>query len=355
MNRAAMASRIFLAITLLPAIGAARYAAYQYRHQSTASTRIFNAGASAANPSTITKFPTGGTILGVFAPTLPRKGRTPSDVAALASFNKAVGHRATLTVAYLNWGSPFPVKYVKDAANLGARTVLELEPRGKGVPSLARIAGGHGDKWLDGFAAAIASTKVPFALSFGPEMNGSWYAYGSSTANDYIRAFRHVHDRLLKDVGQKLTPAAASRLITFMWQPSAIHTSTPSPMPYWPGSHYVEMVGLDGYYYRSTDTFRIIFRHTIDLIRQKSPNTKIMIGETAVGPMTGHQPQGIKDLFTGIKSRHLSGLIWFNRNQMSIPFPADKRIYHQDWRLQDHPNALQAFIAGLKADGPLAS
>jgi hypothetical protein len=71
--------------------------------------------------------------------------------------------------------------------------------------------------------------------------------------------------------------------------------------------------------------------------------------------MTGRQLRGIKDLFTGIKSRHLAGLIWFNRNQMSIPFPADKRIYHQDWRLQDHPAALHAFIAGLKADSPLAS
>jgi hypothetical protein len=186
-------------------------------------------------------------------------------------------------------------------------------------------------------------------------MNGSWYAYGSSTANDYIHAFRHVHDRLLKDVGRRLTPAAASRLITFMWQPSAIHTSTPSPMPYWPGAHYVEMVGLDGYYYRSTDTFHIIFARTISLIRQKSPHTKIMIGETAVGPMTGHQARGIKDLFTGIRSRNLAGLIWFNRNQMSIPFPADKRIYHQDWRLQDHAPALRAFKAGLKADSPLAS
>jgi hypothetical protein len=115
------------------------------------------------------------------------------------------------------------------------------------------------------------------------------------------------------------------------------------------------MVGLDGYYYHSTDTFRIIFRHTIDLIRQKSPKTKIMIGETAVGPMTGHQPRGIKDLFTGIKSRGLAGLIWFNRNQMSLKFPADKRIYHQDWRLQDHPKALQAFKAGLQAVSPLAS
>ena len=352
MNRAAMASRIFLAITVLPPMGAAGYAVYQYRHQP-ADTPVYSAHTE--KPSSANTFPAGGTILGVFAPTLPRKGQALSDTAALASFDHAVGRRATLTVAYLNWGSPFPAKYVTDASRLGARTVLELEPRGKRVPTLAQIAGGHGDRWLHSFAATIASTQRPFALSFGPEMNGAWYTYGSGTANDYIRAFRHVHNVLLKDVGRMLTPAAASRLITFMWQPSAIHTSTPSPMRYWPGSHYVELVGLDGYYYRSTDTFHVIFARTISLIRKLSPNTKIMIGETAVGPMTGHQPQGIKDLFAGIKHRHLAGLIWFNRNQMGIHFAPEKRIYHEDWRLQDHPAALRAFIAALKTVSPLAS
>jgi hypothetical protein len=52
-------------------------------------------------------------------------------------------------------------------------------------------------------------------------------------------------------------------------------------------------------------------------------------------------------LFAGIKNRHLAGLIWFNRNQMPIHFAPEKRIYHQDWRLQDHRLALNAFIAGL--------
>lgn len=347
MNRAALAARVFLAITILPAAGAAGYAAYEYRHQAPA-TRVDDAAA-------VTEFPSNGTLLGVFAPTLPRAGKAVSDTAALAAFDHAVGHKATLTVAYLNWGSRFPATYVTDAAKLGARTVLELEPRGKHVPSLAQIALGRGDRWLHSFAARIASTRLPFALSFGPEMNGSWYTYGSGTARAYVRAFRHVHNVLLRDVGKALTPAAASRLLTFMWQPSAMHTSTPSPRPYWPGSRYVELIGLDGYYYHATDTFHVIFDRTITMLRQISPRTKIMIGETAVGPMIGHQARGIRNLFAGIKRRKLAGLIWFNRNQLSLHFAARKRVYHQDWRLQDHPAAVRAFIDGLRASSPLAS
>ena len=352
MNRAAFASRMFLIVVILPAIGAAGYAAYQYRHQAPA-TGVYRLGAPV--PADERAFPSGGTMLGVFAPTLPRNGQHASDTAALADFDRVVHHKASLTVAYLNWGHPFPARYVSDAARLGARTVLELEPRGKGVPSMAKIASGGGDRWLHSFAAAIAATRLPFALSFGPEMNGAWYTYGSGTASDYIRAFRHVHDVLLADVGKTLTRARAAKLITFMWQPSAIHISTPSPMRYWPGRKYVQLVGLDGYYYHSTDTFQIIFDRTIALLRKLSPRTPIMVGETAVGPMTDRQVRGIRNLFAGIKRRKLAGLIWFNRNQLSLRFAADKRVYHQDWHLQDHPAALRAFIAGLKADGPLAS
>jgi hypothetical protein len=350
MNRAALAARVFLVITILPAAGAAGYAAYEYRHQAPA-IPAYHVGDTAA----VAAFPSNGTLLGVFAPTLPRAGHAVSDTAALASFDHAVGHKATLTVAYLNWGSPFPAKYVSDAARLGARTVLELEPRGKHAPSLGQIARGWGDRWLHSFAATIAATRLPFALSFGPEMNGSWYTYGAGAARAYIRAFRHVHTTLLRDVGNALTPAAASRLLTFMWQPSAMHTSTPSPRPYWPGARYVELIGLDGYYYHPTDTFHVIFGRTISMLRKLSPKTPIMVGETAVGPRIGHQVRGIYDLFAGIRHRKLAGLIWFNRNQATLHYAPRKRVYHQDWRLQDHPAAVRAFIAGLKADAPLAS
>jgi mannan endo-1,4-beta-mannosidase len=350
MNRAALAARMFLAISVLPTAGAAGYAVYEFRHQPAAATAYrphANAAVSAHFPSTK------GAQLGVFAPTLPSSGRTVSDTTGLKSFDAAVHHGATLTVAYINWGSPFPAGYIRHAARVGARTVLELEPRGKGVPKLPQIVAGRGDGWLKEFAAAIAETRIPFTLSFGPEMNGSWYAYGSreNGARDYIQAYRYVHDKLIKDVGHYLSPARAAGLITFMWQPSAIHVATPSPIPYWPGAKYVNLVGLDGYYYHTTDTFHIIFAHTIRLLRKLSPKTRIMIGETAVGPMTGHQAAGIKDLFAGIKHSKLAGLIWFNRDQTKISYGKGKRIYHQDWRLQDHPAALRAFIKGLRADG----
>ena len=353
MNRAALAARMFLAVSVLPTAGAAGYAVYEYRHQP-AAVAAYRPGPS--SPVWLQFPPAKGAILGVFAPTLPKDGGKASDTSGLESFDAAVHHRATLTVAYVNWGSRFPARYIGDAAKVGARTLLELEPRGKGVPTLHQLAAGMGDNWLKEFAASIAETQIPFTLSFGPEMNGTWYAYGSgnNAARDYVRAYRHVHDELINDVGQYLPPARAAGLVRFMWQPSAMHGSTASPIPYWPGAKYVNLIGLDGYYYHPTDTFHGIFARTIQLLRKLTPKTRIMIGETAVGPKTGHQAAGIKDLFAGIKHNKLAGLIWFNRNQLKISYGKGKRIYHQNWRLQNHPSALRAFIRALKANGPFA-
>jgi hypothetical protein len=350
MNRAAFAARIFFAVAILPTAGAAGYAVYKYRHQPGAVLADGPAvnGAIVAHSSS-----TKGRILGAFAPT---KRPTASDTSGLEAFEDAIHQKLTLTVAYLNWGSRFPAKYVTDANTLGARTLLELKPKGKGVASLPQIAAGREDRWLKRFAHNLVKTGIPITLSFGPEMNGPWYPYGSqnNTPQSYNEAFRRVHDELIKDVGQDLSGGRATRLIKFMWQPSAKRKTTPSPGPYWPGAKYVDLIGIDGYYYHWFDKFRMVFAPTIRLLRNKGIETTIMIGETAVGPMTGRQAAGIKDLFVGIKHYNLAGLIWYNEDQTKISYPAKLRIFHQDWHLQDHPRALRAFIAGLKADGPFA-
>jgi hypothetical protein len=357
MNRAALAARAFAVIAIVPTVCAAGYAVYEYRHQTAVISDRAGRIALSGDYSALTK----GMVLGVFAPTVPHTGQSPgragSAVRQLVKFEHAIHHKVSLSVVYLNWGDRFPGRYISEAAKVGAETVVQVEPRGKGVPSLAKIAAGRGDGWLRRFAARLSATGYPLILSFGPEMNGTWYTYGSgsNTARNYIRAFRHVHDTLIRDVGHDLTPAQARRLIRFMWQPSAIHIKTPSPVPFWPGHRYVNLIGLDGYYYHSTDTFGIIFDRTIHLLRTLSPTTRIMIGETAVGPMTGHQAAGIKNLFAGLKRDKLAGLIWFNRNQLGINYGSHRRIFHQDWRLQDHPAALRAFIARLKKAGRIAS
>lgn len=261
---------------------------------------------------------------------------------SLAGFDAQVG-TAALAVSYVPWGTPvrWLAQVIDKAAASRAEPILELYPGASGR-NASQIAAGTGgsDAWLRDLGGTIARAGHPVTVSFFPEMNGSWRASWSHGPAAYVRAFRHVH--------QVLSSLAGS-LITWFWQPSAMHNANPDPMPWWPGRSYVDVVALDGYYYFPHDTFDAIFGATIRLILRAAPAIPMMIGETAAGPMYGRQAWEITNLFAGIRSYGLLGLVWFNRSQHSQPYP-----FHQDWRLQDHPAALAAFRSSLARYGPLA-
>jgi len=252
----------------------------------------------------------------------------------LAAFDHAIGYPANLRVVFMVLGSSyFPARVIDDNALLGAETVLSLHPAHM---TMTQIADGSADDWLRSvFAADVANVGRPVVLSFAPEMNGQWYSYGLRRTKPaiFVQAWRHVHD--------VLAGTTAGHLITWLWQPSAIHFSTPSPTPWWPGWRYVNEVGLDGYYVTPGDNFGVIFGKTIRLVRSLT-RMPIVIAETAVGPSTGHVEADIKDLFAGILRYRLRGLVWFDIAQSG-------NRYHQDWRLQDHPAALAAFTAQVAA------
>ena len=260
----------------------------------------------------------------------------------LRGFDSQVGP-AVLTVSYVPWGAPvnFLTARIKSAARQHAEAIIELEPGALGH-SARQIASGSGgsDTWLSQLGRAIKRLGDPVEVSFFPEMNGPWHKAWSHGAANYVAAFRHVHAVL---------GAVAGTRITWVWQPSAIHKDTPSPMPYWPGAGYVDVAAMDGYYYYQHDTFDAVFGKTVSQIRQVAPTLPLMIGETATGPLFNRQVLEINDLFAGIRRSHLIGLVWFNQFQHYAPYQ-----FHQDWRLQDNPAALATFRACLVKYGPLA-
>src|SRR5579875_3624741 len=235
----------------------------------------------------------------------------------LAAFDRAIRHRANLRVMFVKMGGPyFPARAILANRRLGAQTVLELQPFGT---TMAAIAAGSEDSWLQAvFDPAVARLHRIVTISFAPEMNGQWYSYGTGRATpaDYVSAWRHIHGVVMS--------SPAGRYVTWMWQPSAIHFSTPSPVPWWPGSQYVDEIGLDGYYIVPTDDFDAIFAKTIRLLRSFT-RKPILVGETSVGPLTADQGADIANLFAGIRRFHLRGLVWFN-------IPQNRGRYHQDWR-----------------------
>jgi mannan endo-1,4-beta-mannosidase len=214
--------------------------------------------------------------------------------------------------------------------------------------------------WIKSFAKTIVTVRQPVILSFGPEMNGSWYQYGSgkSSPGSWVSAYKHFHDVLIgavrHDLKELQIPERAGKLVSFMWQPSAMHKKTHTPAPYWPGKQYVDLVGLDGYYYYSDDTFASIFGKTLKLVRSLT-SAPVMIGETAAAPEFNKETWDIDDLFAGVRANHLLGLIWFDENQLDKKYAAGQRKFHQDWHIQDFPSAVATFRKDLAGQGKIAS
>jgi hypothetical protein len=86
----------------------------------------------------------------------------------------------------------------------------------------------------------------------------------------------------------------------------------PDPGPWWPGGAYVNWVGLDIYYYSPAVTFQGEFVPTITAVRSFT-HDPILLTETAVPNQSGQVHQ-IADLFTGARTSHLLGIIWYNQN-----------------------------------------
>ena len=173
--------------------------------------------------------------------------------------------------------------------------------------SIAAIAAGKYDGYLSAYAEAVRAYRHPVILSFGHEMNGTWYpwGYGRTSPADFVAAWRHI---------VTLFRALEVRNVTWMWTVNIVnntqHGRIPPPAPWWPGSSYVNWVGIDGYYLKPNWQFAPLFGPTIGKVRELTSDP-ILIAETGATPASG-QPAKIADAFAGIRAYGLLGFVWFD-------------------------------------------
>jgi mannan endo-1,4-beta-mannosidase len=272
--------------------------------------------------------PTGGKFFGVEAQGAP-------SLAPVTSFADSLGKKPDLVGQYLAWGSSFNSRAVAAAWSYGALYYVAWEPYGT---SAQAIANGQSDAYITRFAGAVRALNLPVAISFGHEMNGNWYPWGTdqTTAAEFVAAWRHIHDLFIQ--------AGASNVI-WVWNPNIIN-----PVPqvqlslYWPGDAYVDWVGITGYFPASgPETFASLYGPTIAEIKHFTTKP-IIIAETSVetGPS---DLQAARSLVAGVK-RHpgVLGFIWFDFDKDGV-----------DWQIESRPAlraAMAADVAGLRLINP---
>jgi hypothetical protein len=279
---------------------------------------------SVMHPASVT---TSGTATGP-GTTSPGENSTPSGgesglpqvgivTDSLKNFQEATSAYPAISVHFLSWGTPFPGAIVLDDRRLGATTLLVLEPQ---HVSLSGIAAGQEDAYLKAFASAERNLGLPILISYAPEANGSWYPWGANhiTPTLYIEMWRRVHDVIQKNGGTK---------ITWLWQMNVPWPTSEALSLLWPGSRYVNEVGIDGQITSFGETFSSVFGLSLTEIRRITGDP-ILLSEVAVkvGP---EMPQVINTIFNGACHDHLEGVILFD--------------VHKEWQFDGNAQAVAAF------------
>ena len=264
-----------------------------------------------------------GSYLGVYA------AGVPASYGGVTAFTHDTGVSPDVVTYYSGWFESFQKSFATTAANDGAVPLVQIDPTGV---SVAAIAAGRYDAYLFSYAEAVRAYRHPVILSFGHEMNGTWYSWGyrHTSPADFVAAWRHIVTTFR---------VLGARNVTWLWTVNIIndtqHGKIPRPAPWWPGSSYVTWVGIDGYYLKPSWKFAPLFGPTIAAVRTLT-RAPILIGETSAAPAAG-QPAKIADLFAGIRAYGLLGFVWFDT----------ANSINQDFRISG-PAAIAAFRQGAK-------
>jgi mannan endo-1,4-beta-mannosidase len=255
----------------------------------------------------------------------------PASYQPVDEFAEVAGRQPNLVGYYSGWAEPFKIDFAREARSHGATPFVQIDPTGA---SVAAIAAGVYDDYLRLYADGVRSYGHPVVIGFGHEMNAPWYSwgYGKVSPATFVAAWQHLV-RLFRQQG--------ADNVTWIWTIQADEPGTGPIASWWPGSKYVTWVGIDGFYYRPSDTFASVFGRTITQVRRftKQP---LLLSETAVGP-SHEQFRNIAGLFQGMVTNRALGLVWFDIAQ-------HHGRYHQDWRIEDSGAAEGVFGLAIKQD-----
>lgn len=144
---------------------------------------------------------------------------------------------------------------------------------------------------------------------------GSGPGGGALTAAEWVLGWKYVHDKINETAnGQAL----------WMWACSAYTGGTSiDPSDYWPGSSYVDMVGIDAYpnqvYGGTLGSFSGQIQPTVTIIRDLGWTDPIFVSETNLAQMVASGGQSITDFVAAMHTAGCSGILEFEDAAWGLP------------------------------------
>lgn len=289
---------------------------------------------------------------------------------AIEDFEDLVGKKQAIVASSSYWGEQsFPTRNLEIISRHGSMPLLFWSPwdqpyiqkRGPDRFSLTNIIDGKWDGYIDRWADSARDYGGPIIVSFANEMNGNWFPwsgwyYGGNkkiAPNEWAgpdvfkTAYRHVVDRVR---------ARGAKNIQWMFHTN--NYSEPNdiwnyPAAYYPGSNYVDWLGMSIYGQQVGEgdwtPIEPLITWPYNQLCEVDPTKPIMVAEWGVGefPDAGNKASFIRDglkLFLKDYPRIKAAVYWHERWQN------DDNTY-SNLRVNSSVEALAAYRAGMANPG----
>jgi hypothetical protein len=267
----------------------------------------------------------------------------PPSFDHVSKLERRIGRHTAILHWFLTWDESSHIGKLEKGTleqvrGRGSLPFITWEPTG--VP-LQDIIAGKRDGYIDRWARIMADFGHPVMLAFMHEMDGNSYtwALGSgNSAQDYIGAYRHVHDRFR---------AAGADKVLWVFDVEGNIEGDRIRAAY-PGDAYVDWLALNPYNagaYGDGPWMSLVevALPVYEVVAALNPTQPIMFGEWGSVEKGGSKAQWILEAGREIPARfpRLKAVVWFNMKSPDNP--------EEEWPLESSKASL---VAARQAFGP---
>jgi len=275
--------------------------------------------------------PERGAWFGAFVQAKYREGKTAAQ--AVSEFELEVGRQLAIVHYFRKFDEQFP-KAADEAVLDEGRTLL-LSWASTDTRSIAL---GRHDDLIRARAQEVKALGKPFLLRFRWEMDRPNLTAQVHSPEDYIAAWRHVHD---------IFDAEGATNVAWVWCPLATGFLDRRAQAYYPGDDQVDWVCADAYAGKEFLSLEELMTPVVDFAEQR--RLPVLVGEFGVQDRgTGLRPEWLREAHDYLRqNERIKGLVYFYARQDAKP--------RYDLTFAGDPESLQAFRELVRTTVPAAS
>jgi hypothetical protein len=282
-------------------------------------------------------------------------GEAPTSATVLERFEHDTGKQISMVNTGQSWVS-FNAPTMEAAIAAGEVPLVTMRLEGA---TLKEVIEGKQDAAIENWARAAKAFGYPFLFRPWWEVNGTWYSWGRSP--EYVEAWRHFHD-VVERVG--------ARNVTWAWVVNTIWHEDPNsnPEPWYPGSEYVDWVGMDAYNWGKNPlqpaswlNAEESIQPTLNILEHVAPGKPVCICESASTeydeegqpPKPAKKAAWIHEMLDTYLPSHpeIKSYLWFNWNAEKDGGTPGQRY---DWPIESSTASETAFREGISSSYYLA-